>query len=74
MAKPYGLANQKLCYVQIQLNIEKSGEKDSERCLQWLVNKEPGAHFTESVHLRDLFGNVYIDIYEIYFSQMYNLA
>ena len=26
MAKQYGLANQNLCYIQILLNIEKSGE------------------------------------------------
>ena len=28
LAKPYGLANQKLCYIQMQLNIEKSVEQD----------------------------------------------
>ena len=28
LAKPYGLANQKLCYFQMHLNIEKSGEQD----------------------------------------------
>ena len=26
LAKAYGLANQKLCYIQMLLNIEKSGE------------------------------------------------
>ena len=26
----YGLANQKLCYIQMLLNIEKSGEQDKE--------------------------------------------
>ena len=28
LAKPYGLANQKLCYIQMFLNIENSGEQD----------------------------------------------
>ena len=32
LAKLYGLANQKLCYIQMLLNIEKSGEQD------WLLN------------------------------------
>ena len=31
LAKPYGLANYKLCYIQRLLNIEKSGEQDQER-------------------------------------------
>ena len=31
LAKPYILANQKLCYIQMLLNIEKSGEQDKER-------------------------------------------
>ena len=31
MAKPYGLANQKLCYIQVLQNIEKFGEQDKER-------------------------------------------
>ena len=26
-AKPYGLVNQKLCYIQMLLNVEKSGEQ-----------------------------------------------
>ena len=28
LAKQYGLANQKLCYIQMLLNMEKSGEQD----------------------------------------------
>ena len=28
LAKPYGLANQKSCYIQMLLNIEKSVEQD----------------------------------------------
>ena len=28
LAKPYGLANQKMWYIQMLLNIEKSGELD----------------------------------------------
>ena len=28
LAKPYGLANQMLCYIQMLLTIEKSGEQD----------------------------------------------
>ena len=31
MAKLYGLVNQKLCYIQILLNIENSGEQNKER-------------------------------------------
>ena len=42
MAKPYGLANQKLGYIQMFLNIEKSGQQDKERCTEWLVNMDPG--------------------------------
>ena len=30
-SKPYGLANQKLCYIQMLLNKEKAGEQDYER-------------------------------------------
>ena len=30
LAKPYRLANQKLCYIQMRLNIEKSGEQGRE--------------------------------------------
>ena len=37
LAKPYGLAKQKLCYIQMLLNTEKSGERDKER----LVNVDP---------------------------------
>ena len=28
LPKPYGLGNQKLCYIQMQLKIEKSVEQD----------------------------------------------
>ena len=42
MAKPYALANQKLCYIQVPLNIEKSGEQDKEKSREWLVNTGPG--------------------------------
>ena len=41
MAKPYGLANQNLCYIQMLLNIEKSGEYVKERSREWLVNTRP---------------------------------
>ena len=37
----YGLANQELCYIQMLLNIEKSGEKDKERLQECLVNTGP---------------------------------
>ena len=39
MAKPYGLANQKLCYIQIYLILE---EKTKEYSWEWLVNTDPG--------------------------------
>ena len=41
LAKPYGLANQKMCYIQMLLNIEKSGEWDKERSQERLVNTGP---------------------------------
>ena len=41
MAKPYGLANQKLWYIQMFLAIEKSGEEDKERSQKWFVNTDP---------------------------------
>ena len=44
LAKPYGLANQKLCYIQMLLNVEKSGEQDQERSEEWLVNTGPDFH------------------------------
>ena len=34
---PYGLADQKLFYIQMPLNIEKSGEQDKEQSKEWLV-------------------------------------
>ena len=36
----YGLANQKLCYVQMRRNTEKSGEQDWEHSKEWLVNTD----------------------------------
>ena len=42
MAKPYGLANQKLHYSQMLLNIEKCGEWDKEHSQERLVNTSPG--------------------------------
>ena len=42
MAKLYGLANQKLCYIQMLLNIEKSREQGQERSEEWLMNTDPG--------------------------------
>ena len=42
--KPYGLANQKLCYIQMLLNKEKSREQDQEGCREWLVNTGPECH------------------------------
>ena len=40
LAKPYGLANQKLCYIQMIVKIEKFGEQDKERSQEWLVNTD----------------------------------
>ena len=37
LAKPFGLANQKLCYIQIY----KILEKKTKNVLDWLVNTEP---------------------------------
>ena len=34
LAKPYGLANQKLCYIQTLLNIENFGEKKTKNVLK----------------------------------------
>ena len=42
MAKPYRLANQKLCYIQMSLNINKGLENDREQSKEWLVNTDPG--------------------------------
>ena len=43
MAKPYGLANQKLCYIQMLLTIEKSGEQDKESSIKRMVGEHgPG--------------------------------
>ena len=45
LPKPYGLANQKLCYIQVLLNIEKNLENKTKNVLEngwWiriLVNK-----------------------------------
>ena len=36
-----GLSNQKWCYIQMHLDIEKSGEKDREQSKEWLVNVDP---------------------------------
>ena len=44
--RPYGLANQKLCYIPMLLNNEKSGEKDQEVSKEWLVNTDPGSYST----------------------------
>ena len=38
-----GLANQKLHYIQMLLNKEKSVELDKERSKEWLVNANPEA-------------------------------
>ena len=38
--KPYGLAN-KLCYIEMLLTLEKSGEQDRERTEELLVNRDP---------------------------------
>ena len=45
MAKPYGLANQKLCYVQMLLNVEKSGEQDQECSQECRLNTDPDQLF-----------------------------
>ena len=42
LAKPYGLANQKLYYIQLWLNIEISGEQGREHAKEWLLNTGPG--------------------------------
>ena len=41
--KPYGLANQKLCFIQMLLKVEKSREwKNQKRSKEWFVNTAPG--------------------------------
>ena len=47
MAKPYGLANQKLCDIQMLLNIELFGEFDFERSYELLVNTDPVGSLTK---------------------------
>ena len=42
MAKPYSLANPKLCYIPMLLNTEKSEEYDKERSKERLVNTDSG--------------------------------
>ena len=42
MVKSYGLANQKLLYIQIILNVEKFGGQKLKRFKEWLVNTDPG--------------------------------
>ena len=37
LAKRYSLANQKLYYIQMLLNVEKSEEQDQECSEEWLV-------------------------------------
>ena len=44
LAKPYGLANQKLCYIQMLLDRDKSGEQDWERSKRMVVEYRPRAH------------------------------
>ena len=41
MAKTYAFANQKFCYIQIVLNIEKYVEQDYEHSKEWLVYTDP---------------------------------
>ena len=41
LAKPCGLANRKLCYIQMLLDIERIGEQDKERPKEWLANTDP---------------------------------
>ena len=41
LAKPYGLSNQKLCFIQMC----NFGEKDKECSWEWLVNTDPGSVF-----------------------------
>ena len=41
LAKPYGLADQKLCYIHMPLNVEKSRQLDKEHSKEWLVNTDP---------------------------------
>ena len=41
MAKPYGLANQKLCYIKMLLHTEISGKYDKEHSEEWLVSTTP---------------------------------
>ena len=54
MATPYGLANQKLCYIQMLLNIEKSGEQGKERSLEWLVNSSIPNQFCRRQTVQEL--------------------
>ena len=42
MAKPYGLASQKLCYIQMLLDNNKNGEQDQKYSQEWLVNTVQG--------------------------------
>ena len=38
MAKPFSMANQKLLYFQMPLNLIKYGEQDKEHSIELLVN------------------------------------
>ena len=41
LAEQNGLANQKLCYIQMLLNTEKSVKQDLKRSKEWLVKTDP---------------------------------
>ena len=49
LANPYGLANQNLCYIQMFLNIEKSGERMTENVLKnnWWIRTQGYENFTQ---------------------------
>ena len=53
---PYGLTNQKLCYIQMLLNIKKKIWRTRQKT--WLVNTDPGKINTESLNTSD--GGLYI--------------
>ena len=40
LTKLYDLVNQKLCYIQMLLNAEKSVEQDLELSAEWLLNTD----------------------------------
>ena len=58
MAKPYGLVKQKLCYIQMLLNAEKSGEQDQECSKDWLVSTDPENKVKNKEHIGSCTSNI----------------